>query len=222
MYKIITALRDGELHRADDLAHKFGVTSRTIYRDMERLNASGIDIQGTPGSGYRCAATISLPMLNLTTSELEVLHLGLAVIGESAEPDLRNAAFSLSQKIDAVLSEDSQISPQAFGFALYPFAEAARGFQYRPVIRAAIRSRQKLEVMEIGGAPEIVRPLSLDYWGRVWNCLCWSESVETFATFRLDLISKLSVLPELFVDEPEKTHMDYRAKSPAITPPAER
>ena len=214
LYNIIHRLRDGRLHTATDLSRDLGVTPRTIYRDMDRLKESGIDISGTPGLGYRSGASVNLPALNLTNEELEVLHLGLAVIGEGADPALQSAALSLSKKIEDVLPEEGKVAPQPFGFAIYPFAEAARGFQHMPSIRAAIRSRQKLQITDFNATAQVIRPLNLDYWGRVWNCVSWSEKTDDFASFRLDLIDCLTVLPELFVDEHGKTLRDYRRRQP--------
>ena len=214
LYKIIQTLRDGRVQTADDLARRFNVTARTIYRDMQRLIASGIDISGTQGRGYHCATVVSLPALNLTSQELEVLHLGLAIIGEGADQTLQDAALSLSQKIESALPEETQTAPQPFGFALYPFEDAARGFQHMPSIRAAIRSRQKLELSLKGGKTHIGHPLNLDYWGRVWSCLTWSETAHDFVGFRLDLLDSLIVLPELFVDEAGKTLNAYRRRHP--------
>ena len=80
-----------------------------------------------------------------------------------------------------------------------------------PSIRAAIRSRQKLQLSDATASNQVIRPLSLDYWGRVWTCVSWSETTDSFAGFRLDLIDHLTVLPELFVDEQGKTLKDYWA-----------
>ena len=41
LFDIIQILRDGRLHRAQDIAEGLGVSNRTIYRDMETLMASG-------------------------------------------------------------------------------------------------------------------------------------------------------------------------------------
>ena len=83
-----------------------------------------------------------------------------------------------------------------------------------PSIRAAIRSRQKLELSLKGGKTHIGHPLKLDYRGRVWSCLTWSETARDFVGFRLDLLDSLVVLPELFVDETGKTLDAYRKHHP--------
>lgn len=216
LYDLIQILRDGRLHRAQDLAERLGVSLRTIYRDMDTLVASGVPIEGARGRGYAATAAISLPPLNLTMPELEALHLGLAVVGEAGDAELQDAARTLSAKIDAVLPQDRSTPPAGWGAAVYPFAEAARGFRHIATFRAAIRARQKIRVSlrAAGGTVRdiVVRPLLLDYWGRVWAATVWCETDRDFRVLRLDLVTGLRVLPQLFVDEPGTTLADWQAR----------
>lgn len=213
LFELIQILRDGRLHRAQDLADRLEVSVRTIYRDMDTLVASGVPIAGERGLGYMATAAITLPPLNLTMTELEALHLGMAIVGEAADEELSRAAASLSAKIDAVLPEDRRTPPTAWGFAVYPFADAARGFRHMPAIRAAVRARQKLRITYVKDdgtqSDRVIRPLQLDYWGRVWTVTAWCEMREGFRVFRIDRIDTLRVLPQLFVDEPGRTLADY-------------
>lgn len=207
---LVQRLRSGATHRAEDLAREAGVSVRTIYRDIETLAASGVPVSGTPGVGYQVADTLTLPPLNLTLTEVEALHLGLSAVGERGDADLSQAARSLSAKLDAVMPEDRRAAPAGYGFAVYPFADAARGFQHLPKIRQAIRARQKLR-LSTGGAARSVRPLRLEYWGRLWTCLVWDETAAGFEDLRVDRITELRVMPQLFVEEPGKTLADYQA-----------
>ena len=208
LMQLIQILRDGTLHKAADLAAATGVSLRSIYRDMETLAASGVPIEGERGIGYRVTAAITLPPLNLTMTEMEALHIGLSAVGESEDAELSSAAKALLTKLDAVTPEDRSRAPQGSGFAIYPFADAARGFQHLPVMRQAMRTRQKLEVV-IGGTTRTVRPLQLDYWGRLWTCVVWCETTRGFNDLRVDQIERLRVLPSLFVDEAGKSLKDY-------------
>ena len=212
LMQLITLLRDGRLHRAADLARAVGVSLRTIYRDMDTLAASGVPIEGERGVGYRVTAAITLPPLNLTTTELEALHVGLAALGEAADPELSGAARSLAAKIDAVLPEDRPNTAAPVSLAIYPFADAARGFQYLPKLRQAIRARQKL-ALTLAGPETTIRPLALHYWGRLWTCVAWDEAVRDFTEFRVDQVTGLRLLPGLFVAEAGKRIEDYRARS---------
>lgn len=215
LFDLIQILRDGRLHRAQDLADRLGVSVRTIYRDMDTLITSGVPIEGERGLGYMATAAITLPPLNLTLTELEALHLGMAIVGEAADAELQKAAHSLSAKIDAVLPEDRSTPPTGWGFAVYPFADAARGFAHMPPLRAAIRARQKLRIgyRDQSGTltDRVIRPLQMEYWGRLWTVTVWCELRAGFRVFRVDRIETLKVLPQLFVDEAGKTLADYLA-----------
>lgn len=216
LFDIIQILRDGKLHRAQDIADRLEVSVRTIYRDMDTLAASGIPVEGERGLGYMVREAITLPPLTLTAAELEALNLGVAIVSEAADPDLKAAAQSLAGKIDAVLPAETLAEADAWKFAVYPFADAARGFSHMPALRAAIKGRQKLRLAyrRIDGTrtDRVIRPLHMEYWGRVWTLTAWCEMRQDFRVFRVDLIEVTTPLPELFVDEPGKTFADFRAR----------
>lgn len=211
LYALMEILKDGALHRAEDLADRTGVSLRTIYRDMQTLANSGIAIEGERGTGYRAKAVLTLPPLNLTETELEALHVGLEVVGAGMEGELRAAAESLSAKIDAVLPEEVGGVAQGFGFAAYPFAETTQTLRHLDPLRTAIRAKQKLRITDADGSLRDVRPLKLDYWGRVWTLGVWDESKESFANLRVDQMREVDVLPGLFVEEAGKSLKDLLA-----------
>ncbi len=207
LYDLIQILKDGALHRAEDLAHTTSVSLRTLYRDMDTLKASGVPVRGERGMGYQMTARYTLPPLNLSRTELEALHLGLAAVGEAKDEELSAAARALAARIDGVLPED-RAAASGWNFATYPFADAARGFEHMPPLRQAIRTQQKMRVT-VQGTAKTVRPLGLDYWGRVWTLTCWCETPAGFETMRVDQITNVTALPATFVDEPGKTLVDY-------------
>ncbi|RBW57724.1 YafY family protein [Ruegeria sp. A3M17] len=213
LFDIIQILRDGKLHRAQDIADRLEVSVRTIYRDMDTLVASGVPVEGERGVGYMVREQITLPPLNLTPAELEALNLGMAIVAEAADPDLKAAATSLADKIDSVLPTQVVAEADSWKFAVYPFADAARGLAHMAPIRAAIKSRQKLRLSyrRIDGVltDRVIRPLHMEYWGRVWTLTAWCELRQGFRVFRIDLVEAISPLPEVFADEPGKSLSDY-------------
>lgn len=215
LFDIIQILRDGALHKAGDIAEQLEVSVRTIYRDMDTLVASGIPVEGERGVGYILREPITLPPMTLSVEELEALNLGVAIVAEAADPDLKRAAESLAAKVDAVLPERVVGEAEAWKFAVYPFADAVRGFAHMPTLRAAIRARQKLRLVYHSKGDRItsrvIRPLHMEYWGRVWTLTAWCELREGFRVFRVDLIQSAEALPEMFVDEPGKRMEDYEA-----------
>lgn len=198
LIELIGLLRDGALHRAQDLAKQLGVSQRTLYRDMDTLMLSGVPVRGERGSGYQMTAPVTLPPLNLTLAELETLHLGLAVMTEADDPDLQSTARSLAAKIEAALPEGQLPENTVWGLAIYPFADTTAGIHHIPIIRAAIRNRQSLKLIyrELDGSifESMVEPRQLDYWGRIWTCTLWCNRNETLREIRVDRVEELTVM----------------------------
>jgi len=199
LIELIILLRDGELHSASELSQSVSVSLRTLYRDMDTLRLSGVPIKGERGVGYYMPAQVTLPPLNLTQAELEVLHLGLAVMTEASDPELQASAKTLAAKIDAALPEEGAAETTKWGLAVYPFADAATGIKHIPALRQAIRARQKLKLVFHEFDAEIdsiVHPLKLEFWGRVWTLTLWCEAKQGPRLIRVDQISDLAELNE--------------------------
>lgn len=214
LFDLLTLLRDGQLHTAQALADRVGVCVRTLYRDMDKLAASGVPVTGTRGTGYRLSRVITLPPLSLSEAEMEALDLGLAIAAEVADPQMRAAVNSLADKLDAVLPQTAVAQADAWKFAASPFADVARGFAQMPTLRAAIKARQKLRITYTANEGAVtsrtIRPLHLEYWNRIWTLTAWCETRGAHEVFRLDLINSAEALPELFTDEPGKTLADFK------------
>ncbi len=204
---LIRDLRRPGPHRAADLARRHGVTLRTIYRDLDTLRAAGLPVAGTRGRGYRITAEVTLPPLNLTLDELEALHLGLVAVASGGDPALAAAAVRLADRLDRALPEDGPADPRA---EVLSFTTTAPGTRHQAALRQAVRARQKLS-LRIGGRDRTVRPLRLDYWGRLWTCVVWCETTDRFDEIRLDAIETVTPLPALFGREPGRELPDFDA-----------
>ena len=104
LYDIVQSLRDGRLHTALELAARLGVSTRTIWRDMEMLAATGLPVTGERGLGYILRAPLLLPPTMLTPEELEALVEGLRHVGQDGNPRAK-AARSLLYKVATLLPQ---------------------------------------------------------------------------------------------------------------------
>ena len=104
LYDIVQSLRDGRLHTASELAERLGVSTRTIWRDMEMLAATGLPVTGERGLGYILRSPLMLPPLMLTPEELEALVEGLRHVGQDGNPRAK-AAKSLLYKVTTLLPQ---------------------------------------------------------------------------------------------------------------------
>ncbi|WP_066779667.1 helix-turn-helix transcriptional regulator [Sphingomonas sp. CCH5-D11] len=209
---IVEIVRDGRLHAARELAAALSVSERTVYRDMDALVASGVPVEGERGVGYLLREPVFLPPLAMSLIELEALSLGMAIVGEAADAELGAAARSLMAKLEGHASVRRR-SPASWGFGVYELAQTRAGLAHMPLLRRAIRERLTLAIVYRSLTGEVserdIRPLQIDYWGRVWTCSAWCELRGAFRAFRVDLIETCTSNGRTFKLEPGKTIEDY-------------
>jgi len=214
LFDLIQILRDGKLHTAQDMADRLEVSTRTLWRDMATLIASGLPVEGERGLGYLLREPITLPPLTLTPDEVQALTLGLQLVSRGADPSLTGAAESLQGKIAAVLP--SRLMDGAGQETwVFPGDEALAAARHLPLLRRAIRLREGLQITYRDGegleSQRQVRPLILEFWGRVWTLATWCETREGFRSFRVDRIVTAEPTGETFPDAPGQDLATWRA-----------
>lgn len=104
LFAIVLELESKGKLRAEDLAETFGVTKRTIYRDILALCGACVPIDSIPGKGYSIMEGYFLPPLSFTQDEATMLILGSDFVAQNFDSQYRDASNSASKKIEAVLS----------------------------------------------------------------------------------------------------------------------
>ncbi|MCZ8335182.1 MAG: YafY family protein [Rhodobacteraceae bacterium] len=216
LFDLIQILRDGRLHTARDMAERLEVSTRTLWRDMATLIASGLPVEGERGVGYILREPITLPPLTLTEEETEALALALRLLSEGADPGMAGAAARLSGKIMAALpaSRAGRADPPVW---IFPGTEALAAARHLPDLRRAIRLGAVLEISYADGAGRetvrAVRPLVLEFWGRVWTLATWCEARKDFRSFRVDRIVALRDTGRVAVPEAGRDLAAWRERA---------
>lgn len=196
LFQIIQYLRSRRLTTAAWLAERLEVSPRTIYRDVQDLMLSGVDIDGEAGAGYRLRDGYDLPPLMFTREELTALALGARIVTSWADPELAKAAHQVLSKVESVLPEGlrQEFDQTALFSPMIRLApEAAHAMH---IIRKAIEARKKVAFgytrLDGQASQRTVWPLGLFYWGSTWTLAAWCEQREAFRNFRLDRIQAVS------------------------------
>lgn len=213
LFEIIQFLRGQRLRTAHAISEKLGVSVRTVYRDIQGLIASGIPIEGERGIGYIIRQPIELPPLHFTSLELQAIQLGIEMVKAVADNEVSSAAHEAALKIKDVLpSKSHEYSPIAHIF--FQSNEGTR--QTLAKLRIALDEKHKaiLHYMneQENKTTRIVRPLGMEYWGKVWTLTTWCELREDFRVFRIDRIVSCEITNDTFKSENGKTYQDYLAK----------
>lgn len=101
LFRLVNEMRARGVSRAEDLADHFEVSTRTIYRDIAHLQASGLPIEGEAGIGYLLRPGFDLPNLTFTFDQVDALAIGLSFVENAGDPVLAEAAREVRAKLQA-------------------------------------------------------------------------------------------------------------------------
>lgn len=213
LFQIIQYLRSGRLTTAADLAKKLEVSTRTIYRDIADLQASGVPIDGEAGIGYILGGGFELPPLMFSTEEVVALVAGARLIRAWGGVKMAQSALAALDKIESVLPEESQAQVQQVEIH-------ARSNEITDAVRVSIdkleessANRKCLRIQYSDSKQEntqrVVQPLGLWFWGKVWTLVAWCRLREDFRMFRVDRIKNIEDTGEEFTDEKLKSLKEF-------------
>lgn len=207
LYRLVDELRSRRVTRADELATALEVSTRTVYRDIADLQASGLPIEGAAGVGYLLSPRFDLPAVTFTHDQLEALALGLAMAESLDDPALATAAREARAKLQTALPRpETRSLMDAPFFALRRTTGAPA---HATLVRTAIRQRRVLQLSYADGAGQPstrrLRPLAIWAMTDGWMFSGWCELRAGFRTWRFDRVVALTLTPERFPDDPDKS-----------------
>ncbi len=206
LFQIVQMLRRHELTTAAQLAVQLEVSERTIYRDVADLCRSGVPIQGEAGVGYQLSRGFELPPLMFNANEIQALVLGARMVESWGDQELRGAARSALDKVEAVLPTKHRDAVRGTALFAFNYRGSRPAGKFMPDLRRGIDDRRKVLLAYCdreGRATErLVRPLGLYFWGITWTLAAWCELRRDFRTFRLDRIESAAPADERFELEP--------------------
>jgi predicted DNA-binding transcriptional regulator YafY len=100
---IVTLLQSKKLITATELAKKFGISIRTIYRDIRALEDAGIPILTEEGKGYTLMEGYKIPPVMFTEDEANALITAEQFILKNKDASLIKNYSNAIAKIKAVL-----------------------------------------------------------------------------------------------------------------------
>lgn len=208
LFEIIQILRsESRVITATEISARLEVSTRTIYRDIQALQAMRTPIEGEAGVGYLIRQGYDLPALNFSTEEIEAIVVGLSLVAQTGDKGLQKAAQQVSRKIDSLRDrlESLQVSERG---ALVPEAVDT------DLIRSAIREEQKLDICyrdeNENESSRRVRPLAVIYYVHAMLMVTWCELRNDFRHFRVDRMLSCIDSGEFFKGEGDRLREQWK------------
>ncbi|MBD1582853.1 helix-turn-helix transcriptional regulator [Pseudoalteromonas sp. S16_S37] len=215
LFQLVNLLKGRRLAiTAKQLAERFEVSERTIYRDIESLQDSGVPIHGEAGIGY-IIDDHPLPPMMFNVDELTALLLGSKMVGAWTDPTLSGHAKAAIEKIEAVLPPHLKQQSDHSPYLVSSFNHGKKQQDFSESLRKAIASctRVELQYSDVNDTPSnrVIEPLGLVYWGGKWTLIAFCLLRQDYREFRLDRMQKLTITNNHFVKHKEKNLEHYIA-----------
>lgn len=219
LFATILLLQNRPNMTSRDLSDHFGVSRRTVFRDLSALAESGVPLTYSEGGGYEILDGYQLPPLMLSAREAATLLVGTEFMKLQSDASLREDADAVALKIRTVLPreireyvdrirENTVLDPYWLHAVRQGGSESGRWYK----LSEAVARRRKV-IMEyfVESREELTKrhvdPLGLVYYTDHWNLIAFDHLRDEVRSFRLDRIREMYVLTERF-ERPDGFDLD--------------
>jgi len=205
MLAIVVILLNRRQITAKDLAERFEVGLRTIYRDIEAINLAGIPVVSTQGvgGGYSIPDNFKLNRHYLSVSDMRSILAALR--GVNAAFDDAEMALVL-EKIQGLLPEheraDIGLQSETIVIDAVTWDNSSRYSKRIQALYENIKNRQLIEIEYLDGygrkTERQVEPMTLVLKGYAWYLFAFCLKRNDVRLFKLSRIKKITALPQIF------------------------
>jgi predicted DNA-binding transcriptional regulator YafY len=201
---ILTLLQTKRLVTASELAKRFAVSIRTIYRDIRSLENAGIPIITEEGKGYVLMEGYRLPPVTLTEKEANAIVTAEQFMFRNKDASLAKDFSEAVNKIKAVLHDTTRNKANLLGSRIrfYHNTQLERTSDFLSTLQSALTNCNlvQMQYQSLNGdlTSRLVEPFALLSTQENWLLVGWCRLRKAYRIFRLDRIKVLSILPEQF------------------------
>jgi predicted DNA-binding transcriptional regulator YafY len=176
---ILTTLQSHKYVTTERLCEKFGISVRTVYRDIRALDEIGIPVSFENGKGYFVTEGYFLPPVSFTPEEANALVLLSSLADRFGDISVAKHATVALDKIRTVLrsSEKERTSLLGDKIRVLDPDPSPKPFDHLAEIQKAIASSTILQ-MEYTDAKRQktrreVEPIGMIYYTEQWHLIAW-------------------------------------------------
>ena len=147
LVSIIMMLLDKERVSAQELADRFEVSPRTIYRDIETINMAGIPVRSTPGvgGGFEIMQEYKLDKNVFSAADLSAILMGLSSLsGMVRGNELVNALAKVRRFIPADRAKEIELRANQIYIDLSPWMGNRNIQPYLELVKTALQESRML------------------------------------------------------------------------------
>lgn len=211
---ILVQLQSKKVVTAQEIADRFDISLRTVYRDVRALEEGGVPIGAEAGTGYFLMDGYHLPPVMFTQEEANALVLGAKLIQGQSDHSIEHHFSEAMYKIKSVLKTDEKEELERLESQIKvtrlprPESEDFPN-NFLSTIQQALVDSSVLSFRYYANYSgdysfREVEPMGLIFYGSRWHLLAYCLLRQAPRDFRVDRIVKLEKMDKQFDPESRK------------------
>lgn len=203
---ILIQLQSRPLVKAQDIADRFSISLRTVYRDVKALEEAGVPVIGEAGTGYRLMEGYKLPPVMFNMDEATALLTASKLVQSKTDAGISKHFTSALDKIRAILrhSEKNQIEEIDEHIAVVNHPAIVYQPQSELHLQSILKAIGSSSVIEMDYSSleknettrRKVEPVGIYYLGSHWYLVAWCRLRNDYRNFRTDKILRMNITSE--------------------------
>lgn len=220
---ILTQLQTKKIVTSTALSKYFGVSSRTIFRDLKALEQAGVPIFTQEGKGFSLMEGYKIPPVMFTENEASALVTAEKLMLKNRDSSLVKEYAGAINKVKAVLGQSTKEKVELLSnrIAISPVIQGNSTSNSLTLIQNALTSFNVLKISYLSEhkkqeTERKIEPFALYYsLQESWTLIAYCRLRKDYRMFRLDRILKIELLESNF--KPHKltlkSYLDYKEKN---------
>ena len=226
---ILIQLQSGKVVRAQDMARRFDVSLRTIYRDIRTLEATGVPVYGEAGSGYSLVEGYRLPPVMFTQEEAESFIAAEKLMQQFTDKELGKHYQSAAFKLRSVLHsfDKTRMNQLESNILIQPPSEKLFNERLPDTLSVLFRSIADKTQVELNyktitseeTTSRKIEPVGVFHDNNKWYIMGYCHLRKAYRQFRTDRIQNIkNTLLEFSKEHQPLDHYLQSKKEYATTP----
>ena len=205
LISILTQLRSKRLLTSTELAEKYEVSVRTIYRDIKKLEEAGVPIITIEGRGYTLMDGYTVAPVSFTEEEANALITAEHLVQQTGEESFQEHFGEAMTKIKSVFRSSIQEKTEYLSSQMYVFKKKDEGISSNVLSEFQLAiTNQKLVAINYQkvytGEQSFrnVEPYAFYSSDGKWILIAWCHLRLDYRAFRIDKIQHFQILEQGF------------------------
>lgn len=197
---IVSYLQAKKYAGVEDIAARYGISQRTVFRDLRAMGEIGVPIAFEPGQGYHIMNGYFLPPVSLSMEEANALALMEPIVQRFADKSIQQHFETALAKIKLVLGKGQrekleQTQAQTAHYLPEIYHHLMPDTYYLSPIQNAINNQNILRIEYQNAEDECsvreVEPIGLTFYSLNWHLVAWCHLRQDYRDFRVSRIRNL-------------------------------